>query len=1143
MAPPNLQLFISNTYILHEKLGEGGMGQVFRATHRMSGRQVALKRIHISNAQDPSELTADSDTEENSSADSMNLRMTLAQEFQILASLHHPHIVNVLDYGFDDNRNPFFTMELLESPQTFLEAAAEQQVADKLAMLVQLLQALAYLHRRKLLHRDIKPSNILVTRGLVKLLDFGIAGSVGGTKQLAGTVEYMAPELFLGQPPTTAADLYAVGKVAYQMFAGQIPHPQSSRTDFLMEILGPDSDHTLGPEAAEFLAGRSPSSESIDEDPLAVQQSLDASMQPLAPILAKLIERAPQDRYDDAAQVIIDLNRALHQDFPVETVATRESFLQAAEFVGRKQELKVLLTALQQAQAGQGDIILISGESGVGKSRLISELRTRALVRTAAVAHSQATAEAGGNYALWAPVIRALALDSDIDDQELVILKDIAPDLEALLGRRGAASQSVTPQEAQARLHNTVEQLLVRRAKPLVIILEDLHWAGTDSLKLLAHLNASMRRAPVLIVGSYREDEASAALRSMPIASRIRLERLGAAQVAELAESILGPAGQQPELADYLQRHTEGNVFFIVEVLRALAEQSGQLDRIGQIGLDALPEELLTGGMEKLLGRRLSQLDSADHTLLEVAAVGGRQLDLRVLQRAGNTGELSGWLNRCANVAVLETQQGDWQFAHDKLRESLLGDLEPEKRRELHRQLTKAILDVHGQDPSHDAVLAYHFSRGGLPERAYFYFLKAGQSAARLYAVKEAQGHYASAVQELLKLPDTPENRRRRVDTMLLQGGVYMWDDMTDHVVALMTEAETLALSLPADAALRSTDLSRLAKLYFTMGRGYFVKLRQSRAITCYKKARDKAQECGEVSQSSYYSGMIGHALVMQGNMGACTPYLDEAIAWLQPQGRSPEWMRLASFRGLSLVARGRVQEGLQAISETIEGCSDPLLTATWNSYLATAHFYTQDWVSMRNYAARAADICRQINNRFLECAQLWLQGWAESSLGDTESAAKHLSVAAALFRKRGSDKVPALFLVAEADAALHTGRIAESIALAERASTLACELEELFCEGMGQRSWAQALMQQTPPDQVAAQFHIAESVRLFALGEMRVCEAHSLVTWGKIDLLRGDAQAAILNFHRAAAMFGTYELSAAQAHALQLAETAQKKL
>src|SRR5260370_3710507 len=195
-------------YQILDKLGAGSMGVVYRAYDRLTARQVALKKVI------PPRSGGHASDE---------LRLSLAHEFQALASLRHPHIVTVLDYGFDAENLPYFIMELVENARTIREAARGQPLTFKVDLLIQMLQALAYLHRRGIVHRDLKPGNILVTDGQLKVLDFGLAAAQGKSSGSVGTLRSMAPEVLIGRPADVSADLYAVGVIAFELFTGHHP--------------------------------------------------------------------------------------------------------------------------------------------------------------------------------------------------------------------------------------------------------------------------------------------------------------------------------------------------------------------------------------------------------------------------------------------------------------------------------------------------------------------------------------------------------------------------------------------------------------------------------------------------------------------------------------------------------------------------------------------------------------------------------------------------------------------------------------------------------------------------------------------------------------------------------------------------------
>jgi len=367
---------INSRYRLLDLLGEGGMGAVYRALDRLTGDIVALKRVTVT----PSQIEFTSTTNQDPA-------LALAQEFETLSSLRHPHIITVRDYGFDAEQHPFFTMDWLEHAQTIVAAGRGRPVEYQLHLLQQLLLALMYLHRRGMVHRDLKPDNVLVVQGVVKVLDLGLSIAMERAEGTpVGSLAYMAPELLDGQPASVASDLYAVGAIAYELLAGHHPFDVGDVSRLIDQVL-------------------------VERPDLAVIDH------PAAAVLGRLLAKDPRQRYGDAAMVIRVLGATTEQDFSLETTETRESFLQAAKFVGRETELQQLTDALSQAASGQGSAWLIGGESGVGKSRLVDELRARALVRGLMVLHGRAVEGGGLPYQLWRNVLPSLVLDADLSER------------------------------------------------------------------------------------------------------------------------------------------------------------------------------------------------------------------------------------------------------------------------------------------------------------------------------------------------------------------------------------------------------------------------------------------------------------------------------------------------------------------------------------------------------------------------------------------------------------------------------------------------------------------------------------------------------------------------------------------------------
>ncbi|NJL92417.1 MAG: serine/threonine-protein kinase PknK [Anaerolineae bacterium] len=536
------------------------MGTVYRALDRLTQQEVALKRV----------LARQEALFQGYSTPHSDFNLALAREFSLLAALRHPHIITVLDYGFDHDQQPFLAMELLENVQSLTKAAFNQPLEAQVCLLVQVLQALAYLHRCGIVHRDMKPANVMVVGQHVYVADFGVSVAVERASQeeltfLSGTVAYAAPEVLLGEPVSRAADLFAVGVMAYEMFNLTHPFWSPDQGAMLIKIISADASLDLL------------------HIPTALKQ-----------VIARLMAKDPANRFDCAEDALAALCVAVGLPVPVETLHIRNSFLERAQFVGREQEVALLKNALDDLRHQRGSGWLIGGESGVGKSRLLDEIRIHALTSGAMVLAGQAVEGGGLPYQLWREAVRRLVLVCDLNDLEASVLQEIIPDLERLLGRPVAPWPPLSPQAHQQRLVSTLVGLFRRANVPVVVLLEDLHWAveSLEPLKQLSHILADL---PVLVIGSYRDDEGSQLHKTLTEMYQIKLGRLNADAIADLSNRMLG--GHQPALMTLLQRESEGNIYFLIEIIRALAEEAGAL---AQVRLMQLPERVLPVGWSLL---------------------------------------------------------------------------------------------------------------------------------------------------------------------------------------------------------------------------------------------------------------------------------------------------------------------------------------------------------------------------------------------------------------------------------------------------------------------------------------------------------------------------------------------------------------
>jgi len=768
-------------YVVKEKLDEGGMGVVYLATDRLTGKDVALKQVKFNQI--------GASTSNETLSDSLDAKNALAQEFRAIASIRHPNIISVLDYGFLYDGSPFFTMDYLDEFSDFVTGGQTKSVIEKIELLIELLNTLEYLHRRGLLHRDIKPGNVALYQDHVKLLDFGLSVDAetiqsDDNMKIVGTIAYMAPEVLQGYKPTPSSDLYAVGIMAYEIFIGRHPFNLNNINMLIMDVIStmpdlsimdtirlsdpplqmesetdserdkPDLDTTM--EATAVLA-----SEDIPADITASYHPSTAKGSILRSVFEKLLAKDAEQRYSHAIDIIRELNFLMERSRIRQSDMVRESYLRSAKFVGREAELSILQDALEDTAMNHGSAWLIGGEVGVGKTRLIDELRVYALIKGYTVVSGHAVAHNNIPYQLWRDPVRRLLLNANVSDVDASVLKDLVSDIERLIERDVDDPEPLDGEKHKERLQLAILSMFQAVRAPVLLILEDIQWSP-NSVDILNRLSSIITDKRIMVIATFLQDESENLPEQLPDFHLMELKRLNRMAIQVLSESIIGSKQGVDKLIDTLYRETDGNVYFMIEILRELALKSGSLHTIDAARLST---DVSSEGVHKILRQRLNKVTVGGLQLLKMMALEGRDIDLDVVNAIQLNFNLDQWFVNCSNLSILDTSEdGEWRFVHDAMRRTVLNTIADDERAELYGTLADAIESVHGEKEEYAQVLASHYREAGNNEKELTYARLAANYALHIGNLTEARDLYDRVLELLPQATDDTASLLSRAD-------------------------------------------------------------------------------------------------------------------------------------------------------------------------------------------------------------------------------------------------------------------------------------------------------------------------------------------------------------------------------------------
>ena len=940
-------------YVLQDRLGEGGMGVVYRALDRRTGRAVALKRVRVTRP---------------------GLARSIRREIHTLARLRHPGIVEIFEHGVHEG-SPWYAMALIEGqmlgswldaefdvagrtppardqtnwwtatlraslpePRPATQPPPERRVRDlgedvtspsapsappsspapsmpsmpsakrtmlaRLTIARRLCEVLAYLHGEGIVHRDLKPGNILIRPGLEPVIvDFGLAARFGGVisreelaleARVAGTVRYMAPEQIRGGHFDARLDLYALGCVLYELFSGRPPFVADDPFAVMLQHL--------------------------DARPVPLAQQVSGVPAAVAQLVMRLLEKSPRQRLGYAMDAASTLARLGAQASSTPSPEAR-IYLHRPRLHGRAEPLARLRSVFDALDEGQGGFVLLRGESGVGKTRLAMEAiqtlavgRLRPLVFLGAARPNEVRPLNPIQVALVEIIGQCQELLSPAVFHEL---GDALAQIDQVLHGSGdvdvhgpAPGAAPSPQVARRARLSALSQILqaLARERPVVLVIDDLQWADTLTVAFLCQLfeHRVWRHTRLVVVATCRNEHHE---RLEPLLGRsglqiVELRRLDEASLADMLGDMLALSRAPGELVSFVVQHSEGNAFFAAELLRAVVEgdllrRSGdgqwQLRdmRAAHPADDASPWNpfQLPQSLFELIAQRFARLPADARAILEAAAVSGHEV---LLER----------LHRVTGLSLARFFEG----LDELRRRQLIEELEGTYLRFSHSKILEAVVATLSPDRS----AALH--------RATATALAASQGTAadeNLAALAYHLGEVARLVPDDLEATLAAVDYSTRFARWALQGGAF--DEPLQRVAFALGLMERVPLTM-LGLEQRLEVLQLLASIQM-IARGY------GRATDTLERALEVARSLADRGREFEISWGLWLNHLMGGRMSSTREYErrlhtlagESQQVMERLQALHASWTRTTEVGELTAALR-HIEEGTSLYAEVADG-------------------------------------------------------------------------------------------------------------------------------------------------------------------------------------------------------------------------------
>jgi class 3 adenylate cyclase/tetratricopeptide (TPR) repeat protein len=677
-------------------------------------------------------------------------------------------------------------------------------------------------------------------------------------------------------------------------------------------------------------------------------------------------------------------------------------------FVGREPELTLLQERWAEVKAGRGQGVCLMGEAGIGKSRLLLEFQRR--IADEPVTWLTGRCISYGKEMAYLPIIDLLKHNFQVEegDDDATVSAKIEQGMVALGEELQPAIPyvkyllSVPPgddavlrldaQQRRLKLFEALRAMMLQggQRRPLILVIEDLHWIDKTSEEVLLHLADSIPTARVLLLVTYRPGYEN------PFGERTYTTRIGLRTLSDhdslrLAAGMLAVSECPPELRDLIVRKAEGNPFFVEEVLRSLLEVGVLRQRDGRYVLTKpISEVYVPDTIQDVIMARIDRLEEAPKRALQLASVIGREFTVRLLERISDVqAQLDRFLQELKVLEFIYERsfypELAYMFKHALTHDVAYNSLLVQRRKELHRLIAMAIEALYAERlPESYEMLAYHYERGEVWEKALEYLVKAGQKAQQAYANQEALDHYNRALDMCERLGGAVEPALRM--TIYVGKGAV-------HFLLSEFRASVEAYQRLLEVARQLGDRHKEAEALYQIGFGFLLAHEFEQALEFSQRAQALAAETGNQS-------ILAASLFVIAWIDAVTGKLDEATYGLEEALRISREAEEKGHEGFTLFLlgaihswKGEYEQAMQLLEQgfTIGHAHDLQFVVIQNLWLRGLTYGGQGEYAAALVALQdALALSDRLGDRIVKCRILNTLGWVHGELYNLDTAIQY---------------------------------------------------------------------------------------------------------------------------------------------------------